>query len=86
MSHIGLSRRDAVLIGVSIAALIGITSFRLYEHFQISGVRARVHQAHDAAYYTGELIENLLDAETGQLTQAARDAGLTPGRAFGNLR
>lgn len=66
MSHIGLSRRDAVLIGVSVAALIGITSFRLYEHFQISGVRARVHQAHDAAYYTGELIENLLDAETGQ--------------------
>lgn len=66
MSHIGLSSRDAALIGVSIAALIGITSFRLYEHFQISGVRARVHQAHDAAYYTGELIENLLDAETGQ--------------------
>jgi len=30
--------------------------------------------------------EGVLDAETGQLTQAARDAGLTPGRAFGNLR
>jgi signal transduction histidine kinase len=51
---------------MSIAALIGITSFRVYEHLKISAVRERVHQAHEAAYRTGELFEDLLDAETGQ--------------------
>ena len=66
MSRIGLRKREVTLIGVSIAVLIGITSFRVYEHFRIYSVREHIHEAHEAAYYTGELIEDLLNAETGQ--------------------
>jgi len=66
LSRIGLSKREVTLIGISIAVLIGITSFRVYEHFRIYSVREHIHEAHEAAYYTGELIEDLLNAETGQ--------------------
>jgi signal transduction histidine kinase len=66
LSRIGLGKRDVALLGISIAALIGVTSFRVYEHFEIAVVRQHIHETHEAAYYTGELIEDLLDAETGQ--------------------
>lgn len=66
MSRIGLGKRDVALLGISIAALIGVTSFRVYEHFKIALVRQHIHETHEAAYYTGELIEDLLDAETGE--------------------